>query len=173
MSLLFTPVCPLPSTEEMLNKVCGRKEEKEKGKTEEKQKLAMTQYIPGDQQRGRKEEHKCLERLFSVCIGKHLKVLEQENGRIQEADFNEDESGTLLLRKCLSISESRSASFSSKRGAKSKRFTLLKNIFKLSHHSLRRTAAEYHQLPRNISYSCLRVRRGVFIKKPKLAGALW
>lgn len=32
MSLLFTPVCPLPSTEEMLNKVCGRKEEKEKGK---------------------------------------------------------------------------------------------------------------------------------------------
>lgn len=42
MSLLFTPVCPLPSTEEMLNKVCGRKAEKEKGKTEEKQKLAMT-----------------------------------------------------------------------------------------------------------------------------------
>lgn len=48
MSLLFTPVCPLPSTEEMLNKVCGRKEEREKGKTEEKEKLAMTLYIPGD-----------------------------------------------------------------------------------------------------------------------------
>lgn len=111
MSLLFTPISPLPSTKEMLNKVCGRKEESEKGKTEEKQKLAMTLYIPGDQRRGQKEEHKCLERLYSVCRGKLWKVLEQENDRIQEAEFNEDESGTLLFRKCLSISESRDASF--------------------------------------------------------------
>ena len=100
MSLLFTPVSPLPSTKEMLNKVCRRKEEREKGKTEEKQKLAMTLYIPGDQRRGQKEEHKCLERLYSVCRGKPWKVLEQENDRIQEAEFNEDEFGTLLLRKC-------------------------------------------------------------------------
>lgn len=38
----------------------------------------------------------------SVCDGKLLRVLEQDNDTIN-AEFKEDESDTLLFRKCLSI----------------------------------------------------------------------